>query len=109
MARTPFFVRYFGALLTSPSWQKIGIVYKVFSEKVSALTRMRQKRVTNASEMRQNLFQNGSFFFYLGKEESSKMRQHASKMRQKCQAPKKGTNIKNLAGNPPPRPPPRDP
>ena len=57
----------------------IGIVQKVFSEKASAIARMRQKCVRNASEMGLVL---------LGKEGRSKMRQKcvriASKMRQKC-------------------------
>ena len=59
--------------------EKIGIVQKVFSEKASAIARMRQKCVRNASKMRLVL---------LGKEERSKMRQKcvkiASEMRQKC-------------------------
>ena len=59
----------------------IGIVQKVFSEKASAIARMRQKCVKNASEMRQN----GSCF--IGKRGTSKMRQKsvkiASKKRQK--------------------------
>ena len=54
---------------------------KVFSEKASAIARMRQKCIKNASEMRQN----GSCF--IGKRGTSKMRQKsvkfASKMRQK--------------------------
>ena len=60
----------------------INIVQKVFSEKASAIARMRQKCVRNASKMRQN----GSCF--IGKRGTSKMRQKsvkiASKMRQKC-------------------------
>ena len=48
---------------------KIGIVQKVFSEKASAIARMPQKCVNNASEMRQN----GSCF--IGKRGTSKMRQ----------------------------------
>ena len=60
-----------------------GIVQKVFSEKASAIARMRQKCVRNASKMLQD-----GFFFLLGKEERSKMRQKcvkiASEMRQKC-------------------------
>ena len=62
--------------LTNPYF---GIVQKVFSEKASAIGRMRQKCVRNASKW---------VLFYLGKEERSKMRQKcvkiASKMRQKC-------------------------
>ena len=45
----------------------LGIVQKVFSEKASAIARMRQKCVRNASKMRLVL---------LGKEERSKMRQN---------------------------------
>ena len=52
-----------------------GIVQKVFSEKASAIARMRQKCVKNASS-------------FIGKKGTSKMRQKsvkiASKMRQKC-------------------------
>ena len=57
----------------------LGIVQKVFSEKASAIARMRQKCIRNASKMRQN----GSCF--IGKRGTSKMRQKsvkiASKMR----------------------------
>ena len=56
-------------------FSSVGIVQKVFSEKASAIARMRQKCVKNASEMRQN----GSCF--IGKRGRSKMRQ---KLRQKC-------------------------
>ena len=56
--------------------QLLGIVRKVFSEKASAIARMRQKCVRSASTMRQN----GSCL--LGREERSKMRQKMSKMYQ---------------------------
>ena len=56
-------------------YAELGIVQKVFSEKASAIAKMRQKCVKNASEMRQN----GSCF--VGKRGTSKMRQ---KLRQKC-------------------------
>ena len=56
-------------------WLYFGIVQKVFSEKASAIARMRQKCIRNASKMRQN----GSRF--IGKEG---MVQNASEMRQKC-------------------------
>ena len=56
-------------------WGIIGIVQKVFSEKASATARMRQKRVRNASKMRQN----GSCF--IGKRGTF---QNASEMRQNC-------------------------
>ena len=46
-----------------PECWKLGIVQKVFSEKVSAITRMRQKYARNASKMRQN----GSCFINIGK------------------------------------------
>ena len=60
--------------LPSGVWHPpIGIVQKVFSEKASAIARMRQKCVRNASEMRQN----GSCLW--GKEERSKMRQNCVK------------------------------
>ena len=65
--------------LTQPT--KIGIVQKLFSEKMSAITRMRQQCIKHASRMRQN----GSCFIGGGKEERSKMSQkcvsNASKMR----------------------------
>ena len=51
--------------------QKLGIVQKVFSEKASAIARMRQKCVKNASEMRLGL---------LGKRNV----QNTSEIRQKC-------------------------
>ena len=63
-----------------------GTVQKVFSEKASAIARMRQKCVRNASKMRQKCVKVG--LVLLGKEDRSKMRQKcvkiASKMRQKC-------------------------
>ena len=52
----------------------LGIVQKVFSEKASAIARMRQKCVKNASDMRQN----GSCF--IGKRGTSKMRQKSVKI-----------------------------
>ena len=67
-----------------------GIVQKVFSEKASAIARMRQKCVRNASKMRHKCVTNASQMHHnlLGKEERSKMRQKcvkiASKMHQKC-------------------------
>ena len=68
--------------LRSPNTVIFGIVQKVFSEKASAIARMRQKCVRNTSEMRQN---ESSF---IGKRGTSKMRQKsvkiASKMRRKC-------------------------
>ena len=58
----------------------IGIVQKVFSEKVSAITRMRQKCVKHASKMR--LRQNGSCL--LGEKRSvPKCVKHESNMRRK--------------------------
>ena len=64
----------------------VGIVQKVFSQKASAIARMRQKCVRNTSKMRQKCAKMG--LVLLGKEERSKMRQKcvkiASKMRQKC-------------------------
>ena len=57
----------------------VGIVQKVFSEKVLAITRMRQKRIRNASKMRQRCAKMG--LVSLGKEECSKM---CRKWRQKC-------------------------
>ena len=59
------------ATIFLPVWawgQFLGIVQKVFSEKVSAITRMRQKSVRNASKM----LQNKSCFIV--KEECFKMR-----------------------------------
>ena len=53
----------------------VGIVQKVFSEKASAIARMRQKCVRNASKMRQN----GSCF--IGKRGTF---QNAADMRQNC-------------------------
>ena len=55
--------------------EMIGIVQKVFSEKASAIARMRQKCVRDASKMRQN----GSCF--VGKRGTF---QNASEMRQNC-------------------------
>ena len=54
-------------------YRKLGIVQKVFSEKASAIARMRQKCVRNASKMRQKCVKMG--LVLLGKEERSKMRQ----------------------------------
>ena len=59
-----------------------GIVQKVFSEKASAIARMPQKCVKNASEMRQNCVKMG--LVLLGKGERPKCVRNASKSRQKC-------------------------
>ena len=53
----------------------LGIVQKVFSEKASAIARMRQKCVKNASQMRQNTS------CFIGKRGTF---QNASEIRQKC-------------------------
>ena len=60
----------------------IGIVQKVFSEKASAIARMRQKCVRNASKMRQKCVKMG--LVLLGKEEHPKCVRNPSKLRQKC-------------------------
>ena len=60
----------------------IGIVQKVFSEKASAIARMRQKCVRNASKMRQKCVKMG--LVLLGKEERPKCVRNPSKLRQKC-------------------------
>ena len=65
-------ILYLNSVLT-----KFGIVQKVFSEKASAIARMRQKRVRNASKMRQKCVKVG--LVLLGKEERSKMRQNCVK------------------------------
>ena len=65
-----------------------GIVQKVFSEKASAIARMRQKYVRNASKMRQN----GSCF--IGKRGTF---QNASEMRHNC-VPKCVKNAQNIFG-----------
>ena len=57
----------------------IGIVQTVFSEKASAIARMRQECVRNASNMRQKCVRMG--LLLLGKEGTSKMRH---KLRQNC-------------------------
>ena len=57
----------------SASW--LGIVQKVFSEKVSAITRMRQKCIRHASKMRQNVS------CFIGKRGTFQI---VSKMSQKC-------------------------
>ena len=59
-----------------------GIVQKVFSEKASAIARMRQKCVRNASKMRQKCVKMG--LVLLGKEERPKCVRNPSEMRQKC-------------------------
>ena len=56
-----------------PSDPWFGIVQKVFSEKVSAITRVRQKCVRNVSKMRHKRAKMG--LVLLGKEERSRMRQ----------------------------------
>ena len=61
---------------------RIGIVQKVFSEKASAIARMRQKCVRNASKMRQKCFKMG--LVLLGIEEGPKCIRNPSKLRQKC-------------------------
>ena len=67
---------------SSGTSDKIGIVQKVFSEKASAIARMRQKYVRNASEMRQKCVRNASkwvLFFW-----EKRNVQNASEMRQNC-------------------------
>ena len=71
-------MRHWGRL----SWPHLGIVQKVFSEKASAIARMRQKRVSNASNMRQKCVKMG--LVLLGKEERPKCVRNPSKLRQKC-------------------------
>ena len=73
------------------------IVQKVFSEKASAIARMRQKCVRNASEMRQKcvknaseMRQNGSCF--IGKRGTSKMRQKSVKIASKMRGTPLGEN-----------------
>ena len=62
--------------------QIFGIVQKVFSEKASAIARMRQKCVRNASEMRHKCVKMG--LVLLGKEERPKCVRNPSKLRPKC-------------------------
>ena len=63
----------------------------MFSEKASAIARMRQKCVKNASEMRQKCVKMG--LVLLGKEERPKCVRNPSKLRQKCV-----TNARNTFG-----------
>ena len=63
-------------------WLMLGIVQKVFSEKASAIARMRQKYIRNASKMRQKCVRMG--LVLLGKEERPKCVRNPSKLRQKC-------------------------
>ena len=62
-------------------FREIGIVQKVFSEKASAIARMRQKCVRNASKMRQKCVKMG--LVLLGKKSEIRQNcvQNASKMR----------------------------
>ena len=62
---------------------KLGIVQKVFSEKASAIERMRQKCVKNASKW---------VFFLLGKEARSKMGQNCVKNASKMHGTPSGEN-----------------
>ena len=59
-----------------------GIVQKVFSEKASAIAKMRQKCVRNTSKMRQKCVKMG--LVLLGKEERPKCVRNPSNLRQKC-------------------------
>ena len=66
----------------SPGCNCIGIIQKVFSEKASAIARMRQKCIRNASEMRQKCVRHASkwVLFYWEKRNV----QNASEIRQNC-------------------------
>ena len=76
----PFFPRL------SSLFPPFGIVQKVFSEKASAIARMRQKCVRNASEMRQKCVRNASkrVLFYWEQRNVPKCVRNASNLRQKC-------------------------
>ena len=77
-----FFVPSFRFWGSREHLPKLGIVQKVFSEKASAIARMRQKCVRNASKMRQKCVKMG--LVLLGKEERRKCVRNSSKLRQKC-------------------------
>ena len=69
---------------------KIGIVQKVFSEKASAIAKMRQKCVRNASKMRQKCVKMG--LVLLGKEERPKCVRNPSNFASKVRGTPLGEN-----------------
>ena len=69
----------------------IGIIQKVFSEKASAIARMRQKYVRNASKMHHKCVKMG--LVLLGQKERCKMRPKCVKIASKCVK-----NVRNTFG-----------
>ena len=86
----PNFIQNLGRQILGKTAFSVSVKNRMFSEKASAIARMRQKCVRNASKMRQKCVKMGLVLLgkEIGNEEHSKMRQKCvkigSKRRQKC-------------------------